>query len=170
MGLIPNWSGSQAAKFNLINVRAEAIHEKVYFKRLVQQGKRCLILASGFYEWQKSAAKGIPKTPYYFNLRDNRPFGFAGIWESGKETDDRQLDTCALITCLPNSLVQPIHDRMPVMLDAERSRAWLGENPLDHLLALLAPFPAERMAAHPVGPLVNSPQVDDPRCIQPAAQ
>jgi len=167
-GLVPNWSGSQAAKFNLINVRAETINEKIYFKRLVQQGKRCLILASGFYEWQKPESKGTPKTPYYFSLRDDKPFAFAGIWESARGADE-QPATCAIITCAPNALVQPVHERMPVMLDAATSRDWLGESPLDQLLALLAPFPAERMAARPVSLLVNSPQAEGPQCILPAA-
>lgn len=168
-GLIPAWSGSPA-KFNLINVRAETINEKAYFKRLVQQDKRCLILSSGFYEWQKSTQKSVPKTPYYFSLRENKPFAFAGVWESVRGADEQPAATCAIITCMPNELVRPVHERMPVMLDGESGQAWLGEHPLDQLLSLLAPFPAERMTAHPVGLTVNSPQADGAQCIQPAGQ
>ncbi len=162
-GLNPVW-----AKFNLINIRSETIREKTYFKKLLEQGKRCLIPADGFYEWQTPQEKKAPKVPYYFHLKDRKPFAFAGIWEPGHTAEQQAINTCAIITCPPNPLVGSYHNRMPVMLDAETSRQWLGQNPLSQLLSLLAPYPAERMGAYAVSRLVNNPKADQPECILPA--
>ena len=166
-GLIPNWSNNRSGKISLINVRAETIREKIYFKRLVEQGKRCLILADGFYEWQDPERKGMPKTPFYFKLKSGKPFVFAGIWEENRTADAQLAQACAIITCPPNSLVSPVHNRMPVMLDAPDGKEWLGQNPTEQLLALLKPYPAETMQAYPVSRMINSPQTDDPACILP---
>lgn len=167
-GLIPNWTSNRDAKFNLINVRTETVREKAYFKRLVEQGKRCLILADGFYEWQKPESKGMPKTPFYFQRKDNKPFAFAGVWESSQMPDNQIINTCAILTCPPNTLVSPVHNRMPVMLDPISGLEWIGQNPTDQLLALLKPYPAEAMHAFSVSRLVNNPRSDSPACILPA--
>lgn len=167
-GLLPNWPSNRDGKFNLINVRAETVREKAYFKRLVEQEKRCLILADGFYEWQKPEVKKSPKIPYYFQRKDNKPFAFAGIWETSLTPDDQKINTCAIITCPPNNLVAPVHNRMPVMLDPASGLEWLGQNSLEHLLSMLKSYPAEEMQTFPVSRLVNNPRSDSPACILPA--
>jgi putative SOS response-associated peptidase YedK len=166
-GLIPNWSSNRSGKINLINVRAETIREKIYFRKLVEQGKRCLILANGFYEWQSPAHKGMPKTPYYFQLKDGKPFVFAGVWEESRTENAQTAQTCAIITCPPNALVSSVHNRMPVMLNASGGREWLAQNSTRQLLSLLKPYPADAMQAYPVSRMVNSPQTDEPACILP---
>ncbi len=167
-GLIPNWPSNRDGKFNLINVRAETVRGKAYFKKLVEEDQRCLILADGFYEWQKPQIKKTPKIPYYFQRKDSRPFAFAGVWENSLTPDEQEIKTCAIITCPPNNLVAPIHNRMPVMLDPASGLEWLGQTSLDKLLAMLKPFPAGEMQTFPVSRLVNNPRSDDPACIQPA--
>lgn len=164
-GLVPNWSTKSS--FNLINVRSETIREKAYFRRLVEQGRRCLIFADGFYEWQQPEHKGMAKVPFYFHLKDNKPFAFAGVWEASRKPDHTVVNTCAIITCPPNSLVGQVHSRMPVMLNPATSWEWLAQNSLDDLLSLLRPFPADAMQAYAVGNLVNNPRADLPECIQP---
>lgn len=166
-GLIPNWPSNRDGKFNLINVRSETVREKAYFKGLVEKEKRCLILADGFYEWQKPPVKKSPKIPYYFQRKDGRPFAFAGVWENSLTPDDQKINTCAIITCPPNDLVAPIHNRMPVMLDPASGLKWLGQTSLEQLLSMLKPFPADEMQTFPVSRLVNNPRSDDPACIQP---
>ena len=166
-GLLPIWAARNKKPFSLINVRAETIREKPYFKGLVERGKRCLIFADGFYEWQPPAGKGMLKTPYYFHRKDNKPFAFAGVWESSP-SGEQSLNTCAIITCPPNPLVAEAHNRMPVMLEPAAGREWLAQKPVNDLLAMLAPFPADAMQAFPVGRLVNNPSADSPQCILPA--
>jgi putative SOS response-associated peptidase YedK len=167
-GLIPNWPSNRNGKINLINVRAETVREKAYFKGLAERKKRCLILADGFYEWQKVQGKDMPKTPYYFQRKDGKPFAFAGLWETSPMPDNRQVNTCAIITCPPNSLVAPVHNRMPVMLEPAAGLEWLEQTDIQRLLALLAPYSAEEMQTFPVSRLVNNPRADDPACILPA--
>ena len=168
--LIPNWSTNRDGKFNLINVRAETIREKIYFRKLVEQGKRCLILADGFYEWQSPERKGMPKTPFYFHLKSGKPFAIAGVWENSRAADDQIIQTCAIITCPPNPLVKAIHNRMPVMLEPSTSKEWLNQNPIEQLLSMLQPYPAASMQVFPVSRMVNNSKSDNPACILPAEQ
>ena len=128
--------------------------------------RRCLVAADGFYEWQKA---GRRKQPYFIRMRDDRPFAFAGLWESWEGPDHSAIESCTLLTTDANDLVRPIHDRMPVILAPEDYGQWLDpaiERPQD-VAPLLKPYPSEPMEAYPVSPLVNSPANDDPRCIEP---
>jgi putative SOS response-associated peptidase YedK len=169
-GLLPIWAKDKKGNFRLINIRAETILEKATFRRLIQKGQRCLILANGFYEWQAPAQTKGPKTPFYFQLKDQKPFAFAGLWDFSSLPDGQTVKTCAIITCAPNQLVSPVHDRMPVILRPEPAWEWLSSQPIPQLLSLLQPFSAEEMEAYPVNPLVNNPAIDQPECIQPAMQ
>lgn len=167
-GLLPVWAQDKKDSYRLINIRSETILEKSTFRKIMQKGQRCLILANGFYEWQAPAHGKGPKAPFYFQFKDQRPFAFAGLWDYSTLPNRQRIPTCAIITCAPNSLVSPVHNRMPVLLDAQKGWAWMDDHPDGQLLSLLQPFPTERMEAYAVSPLVNSPGNDLPDCIQPA--
>jgi len=163
-GLIPFWAKDASIGNRMINARAETVAQKPSFKRPLQK-QRCLILADGFYEWQKTPQGKIPT---YIQLKDGRPFAFAGLWDSWTAPDGEAIPSCTIITTAPNALVAPIHNRMPVILLPDDLEAWL--NPIEQspqtLLSLLKPYPADEMRYHPVSKLVNSPANDLPECIQ----
>lgn len=167
-GLIPVWAKGDKAKMRLINIRAETIMEKITFQKLMQQGQRCLILADGFYEWRSPENRGALKIPYYFKLKDGKPFVFAGLWDNSVNAEQEVISTCAIITCAPNELITPIHNRMPVILDSQTAWNWLQQKQPAELLSLLKPYPEENMVTYPVGTTINNPAVDVPECIQAA--
>jgi putative SOS response-associated peptidase YedK len=147
-----------------INARAETIATMSLFRDAFQR-RRCLVVADGFYEWQKN---GNTKTPYFIHLRSRRPFGFAGIWATTRTPMGQRVGTCAILTCAPNELMAPIHNRMPVILAKTTRDRWLDRMAdTTELQSLLIPFPAEEMEAYPVSTLVNSPRNDTPECIAP---
>ena len=165
-GLIPSWAKDAKIGNSLINARAETLAEKPAFRTALKR-RRCLVLADGFYEWQKLGSR---KQPQYIQLKDGRPFAFAGLWESWRPAPDAPpLHTCTIITTEPNSLMAEIHNRMPVILSPADYAAWLtpGELPAVEALALLHSYPAEAMQARPVSTAVNSPARDEPACILP---
>ena len=145
-GLLPDWS--QSAKDGFPNARAETVHRLLSFRSSFES-KRCLIPASGFYEWKKLGAKA--KQPYHIRLTGDRLCAFAGLWQFW--TDGAQkLTTCCLITTMANELMQPIHDRMPVILRPEDYGEWIGhETPSSRLRDLLKPFDSREMEAYPAG-------------------
>ncbi len=165
-GLIPSWAKDPKIGFRMINARSETIQEKPSFQNAFKQ-RRCLILADGFFEWQKYSRRGAPKVPTYFQLSDGAPFTFAGIWETWRSPEGDPLRSCAIITCPPNDLIAVVHNRMPVMLDKTTCWNWLADQPANTLQAMLAPYPADKMRAHPVGLAVNNPRSDTPECTQP---
>jgi putative SOS response-associated peptidase YedK len=123
------------------------------------------VLADKFYEWKR---EGKTKQPYYIRFKDGRPFAFAGLWERW-EKQEPALETCALITTAPNTLLEPIHYRMPVILPEQSYASWLSPSLTNtiYLSGHLDPYPAEEMEAFPVSPMVNNPRHEDPRCIHP---
>ena len=152
-GLIPSWS--KEAK-GIINARVETIEDKPSFKESFER-RRCLILADGFYEWERS---GKTSQPYYFQMKDGAPFAFAGIWDRWR-SGDRSITSCAIITTTANELLAEIHTRMPVILRPESYDLWLNENSrAADLKDLLVPFPATEMTSHPVGYDVNDVKND----------
>lgn len=159
-GLIPSWS--KDAK-GFINARSETLTNKPSFRESFER-RRCLIPADGFYEWQRS---GKIAQPYYFQLRDETPFAFAGIWDEwarGKET----VRSCAIITTSANELLTPIHDRMPVILGPESHAAWLNEEFNPVLLGdMLRALPATEMTSHAVSYDVNHANVDAEHLVLP---
>ncbi len=166
-GLVPAWAKDPQIGSRMINARAETLAEKPSFKTAFRR-RRCLILADGFYEWQKQPT-GKAKIPMYIRLASHQPFAFAGLWERWNSQDGSMILSCTIITTEPNELMQTIHNRMPVILPAEAYQKWLepGEQNLEGLAPLLKPYPAEQMVAHPVSTLVNSPANDLPQCIVP---
>ena len=161
-GLIPSWADDPAIGNRMINARAETITEKASFKNAFKK-RRCLVAADGFYEWKKV---GDSKRPYFIRLKSGRPFGFAGLYENWTSPDGERISSCAIITTEANEFMQPIHNRMPVILSKGEEDLWLagGEN---DLLALLKPYPSENMEAYEVSRIVNSPSNNSSDCIKP---
>jgi putative SOS response-associated peptidase YedK len=165
-GLIPSWADDPQIGSRMINARAETAPEKPSFRRAFRE-RRCLIPADGFYEWKRTNGS---KQPYYIDMKEGRPFAFAGLWESWKDDGGPEIRSCAILTTKPNALAGEIHDRMPVILPAGSYDVWLEpEADRDELYGLLAPYPEDEMEAYPVSRFVNSPSNNDPRCIEPAA-
>ncbi len=166
-GLVPSWARDISIGSRLINARAETITEKPSFRTAFRR-RRCLILADGFYEWNKAnKARGISAQPFYFQVNGGKPFAFAGLWEIWESPEGDVLKSCTIITTQANELVAPVHERMPVILTPETAWAWLEDRPAAQLLEMLKPFPAEKMNAHPVSPLVNDSRREDPAMVLP---
>jgi putative SOS response-associated peptidase YedK len=156
-GLKPQWLDPIKNPVGFINARSETLVEKPSFRRPFSK-QRCLIIADGFFEWHRST-KG--KQPYYFSLADKGPFAFAGLWEPIKPKDKTPLSSFTIITTQANSLVSPIHDRMPVILSKAEEQAWLKlDTDTNQLMTMLNPFPDKQMRLYPVSSAVNSPTVD----------
>lgn len=162
-GLIPSWAKDTTMGARLINARSETVTEKPAFRGAFRY-RRCLIVADGFYEWQQ---QGRQKQPFYCHLKDEQPFGFAGLWEIW-EKNGNAIASCTILTTEPNEVMQPIHDRMPVILHPKDWEVWLDPNvqKSELLQPLLRPYPAEEAIAYPVSTLVNKPANDAPECIQ----
>lgn len=168
-GIIPHWATAGKRFPVMNNARAETIAEKPTFSESFRQ-RRCLIPASGFYEWK---TEGKRKQPYFISSRDGMPFSFAGIWSTWKAVDTGEsIDSCAIITTECNALMQPIHERMPVILPPEDWAAWLDPEPKEDeiLLSLLKPFDAEQMQAWAVSPAVGKVANQGEELIQPAVE
>ena len=158
-GLVPFWSDEPKG---IINARVETIDEKPSFKESFEK-RRCLILADGFYEWERN---GKISQPYYFQLKNEKPFAFAGIWDRWRG-EDRSITSCAITTTTANDLLSEIHTRMPVILRPESYDLWLNEHTRAvDLKELLVPFPADQMMSHAVSYEVNDPKVDDERLLR----
>ncbi len=164
-GLIPSWAKDLKIGSSLINARAETIAEKPAFRTAFRR-RRCLVLADGFYEWLTLSPK--QKQPHYFQLKTNQPFAFAGLWETWQPPTGPPIQSCTIITTAANALVQPLHDRMPVIIPAPLYTHWLQPNLQDpqELLPLLTPYPSEQMQQTPVSTLVNSVRNDRPELVQ----
>jgi putative SOS response-associated peptidase YedK len=165
-GLIPSWAEDPAIGNRMINARAETVATKPAFRDAFRR-RRCLVAADGFYEWKRQ--KGA-KQPHYIRLIQDRPFAFAGLWEHWHK-GDVAIESCTIITIEANTLLHPLHNRMPVIVDAEQYDLWLDPAVQDPMVLkpLLVPYPAEDMVIYAVSTLVNSPRHDTPQCIDPAA-
>jgi putative SOS response-associated peptidase YedK len=135
----------------MFNARAETVAEKPSFRSAFRD-RRCLVIAEGFYEWQKL---GKAKKPMLIRLKSGRPFGFAGLYETWVSPDGQTVRSCTIITTEANELIRPIHDRMPVILPARNEAAWLAPENRDSrtLLSMLKPYPAAEMEMEEVKPL-----------------
>ncbi len=146
-GLILFWAKDANIGSKMINAKAETLAEKPSFKNSLRK-KRCIIPASGFYEWQKVPGQKI-KSPFYIKMKDNAPFFFAGLWDEWKNPENGIVKTVSIITTSANEIMSPIHNRMPVILDSNFLRLWLSEEQsgLKELQEGLNPFPSEKMIA-----------------------
>jgi putative SOS response-associated peptidase YedK len=164
-GLVPGRWAEKKGSRPLINARVEGIERQPAFAESFRE-RRCLLPADGFYEW---LADEQGKRPLWFSRPDGDLFAFAGIWAAlPRKGSDDVLHSCALITCPPNGLMRPIHDRMPVVLDPAFEAKWLDPDAdLDELLGLLAPPPDDALIAREVNDLVNDVRQDGPELIAP---
>lgn len=163
-GLVPGHWALASGQRPLINARAETVATQAAFRESFEQ-RRCLIPADGFYEWRNDPEG---KRPIWFSPPERELFAFAGIWSELERRGEEPLTSCALITCMPNEMVRPIHDRMPVVLDRDAESAWLdpGAEP-DDLLDLLRPAPADALEIREVGDAVNDARADGPHLLEP---
>jgi len=161
-GLVPFWSKSAKTKFPLINARSEGIEAKPSFRDPFKH-RRCIIPASGFYEWQKVEKY---KQPYFIRPDDGRYFAMAGLWDHWQGENGEVINSCAIITTTANTLMQDIHDRMPVILGKDNVKAWLDPTVRQRdLLAMLEPCPDSLIEIYPVSNKVNSPRNNGPECV-----
>lgn len=165
-GLIPSWAQDPKIGNRMINARSETVAEKPAFKNAFQQ-RRCVIPADGFFEWQK---EGKQRIPYHIHLEDREPFAMAGLWERWQSPQGDCLESCTILTTTPNQVMRGLHDRMPVILKEERILDWMNpKTPTEKLKAMARPYPAKKMRAYPVSPLVNSPRNNGPECLEKQA-
>ena len=153
--LTPRWAKERTNKYATFNARAETVATTNAF-RVPFRRRRCLILADGFFEWWNV---GKAKTPMRIVLQVREAFAFAGLWEQWTAPSGAPVHSCTIITTRPNSLLEPIHNRMPVMLTPRVESVWLDrsiEDP-ETLTRLLVPYPPSDMEAYEVSTLVNSP-------------
>jgi putative SOS response-associated peptidase YedK len=165
-GLVPSWAVDPAIGNRLANARAETIAEKPSF-RIAFQKQRCLVPVDGFYEWKQDTK---PKQPFYFSMKDGQPFALAGLWEywEPKTGDGGAILSFTLITTSPNEVLQPIHDRMPVILGEKDFDAWLDPalQDVEKLKGCLKPFPAGGMQTWMVSTRVNRVGNEGPECVE----
>ncbi len=164
-GLVPSWAKDPGIGNRMINARSETVAEKPSFRKAFK-ARRCLIIADGFYEWQKT---DNGKQPFYVKMEDGSPFAFAGLWETWRNGEE--IRSCSIITTDANDLMGEIHHRMPVILPPENYGVWLDPDfdEKEALLTLLKPYPSDEMEAYPVSRRVNKPSINEPSVVEPAA-
>ena len=163
-GLIPWWAKNASIGSRMINARAETVSEKPAFRDALRR-RRCLVLADGFYEWQRT---GSVRKPMRVVMRSGEPFAFAGLWSVWRDPDGNRIPSCAIITTTANDLLRPVHDRMPVVLPRELEELWLDRSIDDPgaLGSVLTPYLDDAMEAYEVSTLVNSAVNDGPEVIE----
>ncbi|MGG4145422.1 SOS response-associated peptidase [Paenibacillus algorifonticola] len=147
-GLIPFWSKDSKIAYKTINARAEGIEKKPAFRHLLKRN-RLLIPSDGFYEWRQEEGG---KQPFRFQLKTKSVFAFAGLYDTWRNPEGEEVQSCTIITTTPNALVSDVHDRMPVILTGEAAASWINEDMegTDDVLSYLRPYPAELMVKYPV--------------------
>lgn len=160
-GLVPSFSREPGKGPSMINARSETAHERPSFRSLLKR-KRCLIPADGFFEWQEI---GKAKQPYLFEVDGGNVFAFAGLYDTWSGPNQETLETCTILTCGPNELIEPIHDRMPVIIDHPNYADWL--NPEVPAQPFLVPFDASRMRQQAVNPKMGNPRIQGPEVMEP---
>ncbi len=164
-GLVPVWAKDPRIGYKMINARSEGIEKKPSFRGPIKN-KRCLIPASGFFEW---ARVGKEKTPYYFQLKTKEVFAFAGLYDIWTDAEGRETKTYTIITTSANGVVGKIHDRMPVILHAKDEAVWVDNSKYEEekLLDFLEPYPDHEMISYRVSQRVNSPANNDSELLKP---
>jgi putative SOS response-associated peptidase YedK len=165
-GLVPRWAKDPSIGARMINARGETVASKSAFKTPFER-HRCLLPADGFYEWK--VLPGGRKQPMRVAMKSGMPFALAGLSERWLSSAGEVVDSCTIVTTEANSLLRPVHERMPVIVPASDYDRWLannGEPPHD----LIAAYPADLMLVHPVSTRVNAVRNDDARLIEPVAE
>ena len=165
-GLVPFWAKDPKIGNRLINARAETIATSPAFRASVKK-RRCLVPATGFYEWKKGS--GRKKTPYYCHLKDDSLFAFAGVYDRWRSPDDTDLFTFTIVTTSPNALISRLHNRMPVILRRKDEADWIGPGLLgqNDIKRIAAPYPAAEMETYPVSSLVGNPRNESEEFVKP---
>jgi len=164
-GFVSSWAKDSETGYKMINARSETVAEKPAFREAILK-HRCLVIADGFFEWQRHEKK---KMPYYIRLTSGRPFGLAGLCNAWTSPEKEVICTFTVITTNANELLAPVHDRMPVIIPKEKEDLWLDPDMQDKgiLCGLLRPYPAVEMEMYPVSPNVNSPGYNVPEALKP---
>jgi len=162
-GLIPHWARDAKIGNRMINARVEGVDRSTAYKGPLRS-RRCVVLADGFYEWQKVGGK---KTPIYIRRGDGGLLGFAGLWDRWVSAEGEETRSFTILTGPPNELLRPIHDRMPVILSEALQEAWIRDSPENLLPELQRPREVQGLEAYPVSRAVNSPANDAPELIEP---
>jgi putative SOS response-associated peptidase YedK len=166
-GLIPFWATDPSIGLRTINARSETITSAPTFREAIKY-RRCLVPSDLFYEWQKLDSK--TKQPFAIAMKDGKPYAFAGLWEKWKDRKARtELLTFTIITTDPNEVVQPMHDRMPVIVAEADYNRWLKADPDRPPIDLLRPYAAEKMTAWRVDKTVGNVKNDSPELIEAAS-
>lgn len=165
-GLVPSWAKDKAIGNRMINARAETLAEKPSFKKAFAH-RRCLVLASGFYEWRQQDGA---KRPYFISRKDSDPIAMAGLWETWRH-DAEPLESCTIITTEANEFMQALHHRMPAMLAPEQCGRWLDSETVSMAEAadLLMPLEEDELQAWPVSTRVNNPRNEGAQLLDPVA-
>ncbi len=170
-GLVPYWAKDAKIGYSTINARAEEVALKPAYREALKQ-RRCLVPADAFYEWKRLDEK--TKHAFAFALASGEPYAFAGLWESWRPKDPAgtpPLETFTILTTDPNELMEPVHNRMPVILSPKDYDRWLDPgDPARPPVDLFRPYPAERMKAWPVSDRVGNVRNDDPELLAPSNQ
>lgn len=166
-GLVPHWARDPAIGARLINARGESLTEKPSFRDAFRR-RRCLIPASGFYEWQRVPGKGSleVRQPYYVSLTSGETMAFAGLWESWTSPGGEVVRSCCIVTAPANELMRPIHDRMPLILAPDDWQRWLAA-PADQAALLIRPGRDAALQLWPVARRIGRVSEDDPGLIEP---
>jgi putative SOS response-associated peptidase YedK len=164
-GLIPQWAKDVSVAGSTINAKSETAAEKPAFRDPLKY-RRCLIPADGFYEWKRN---GASKQPFCFEVNEGELFAFAGLWDGWKDGSGTWVKTCSILTTTPNVVTSAVHNRMPVILDADAYDLWLdpGMTDVHAISGLLKPYDARRMRCYPVSTRVNHVANDDEQCSRP---
>ena len=164
-GLIPYWAKDKSIGNKMINARAETIMEKPSFRKPFRT-QRCLIPATGFFEWKRAGTK----IPFNIRLKGGIPFAFAGLWDRWMDPEGQTVYSFTIITVPANERISDIHDRMPVILHRNDEQRWLGPGFSEELTGLLKPYPAGLMEMYPVSGLVNSVGNDRAEILEPRSE
>ena len=166
-GLIPHWAKTASIGSRMINARAETVAQRPAFRDAFRR-RRCLVLADGFYEWQRA---GSVKKPMRIVMESEEPFAFAGLWAMWRDSEGNRIPSCTIITTEANDLLRPIHNRMPVILPREMEEFWLDRDVQDVAVLenALTAYPSELMQTYQVSTLVNSARNSGPQVVEPVA-
>lgn len=162
-GLVPSWAKDTKIGYKLINARAETVAEKPSFRTAFKR-RRCLVPATGYYEWKKLDAKN--KQPYHIHREDDGLFAFAGLWERWTK-EAEPLESFTIITTTANPPLSELHDRIPVILPTDAYPVWLDPEVDPSALTELLQPPEDGFDAYPVGQVVGNVKNDVPDCIEP---
>jgi putative SOS response-associated peptidase YedK len=166
-GLIPSWATDMSIATRTLNARSETVTTTPAFRRSILT-RRCLIPADGFYEWRKM---GKLKQPYCFEIGEGEVFALAGLWDEWISPEGKSIESCTILTTGPNSLVEDLHSRMPVIVPPEKYELWLDPDVRDFTMIrdILKPYDASLMRRYPVSTKLNNSKNDDAESAAPVA-